>query len=65
MIAFPRCLAPFCRRFSQRRGCCLVCYEKLRRAVAAGKTTWQQAEAQGLALPADKAAQRRWSSGRT
>ena len=42
---------------------CLPCYDRLRKQIRDGLTTWAEAEASGLLLPADREAQRRWGSG--
>jgi hypothetical protein len=42
----------------------MACYDQLYHEIRLGKTTWEQAEASGLVLPASKAGQRRWAQGR-
>jgi hypothetical protein len=49
----PDCLA--CReRLPRQRGLCERCLGRVRKAIAAGQTTWERLEAQGLALPPQK-----------
>src|SRR5689334_1181048 len=45
------CLVEKCCRASSRRGLCLVCYSKAKRAVETGTTTWEELERLGLAGP--------------
>jgi hypothetical protein len=39
-------------RLAYRRGNCLRCYDRYRKSVQAGKTTWAELEEKGLALKA-------------
>jgi hypothetical protein len=39
-------------RTGRRRGLCLPCYDRVRRTVRTGETTWAELEATGRALPA-------------
>jgi hypothetical protein len=45
-----------------RRGCCSSCYERHRRAIHAGTTTWPALEALGLAAPGQPRG-RAWMKG--
>lgn len=47
------CLTPNCRRPPAKRGLCLVCYSRAKRAVESGKVTWDKLEEIELILPSD------------
>lgn len=46
------CLRADCQKFGRTRGLCYVHYNRLCKQVAAKLLTWDEAEAQGLCLPA-------------
>jgi hypothetical protein len=63
MSAVPSFVCLTCRaRPRKSRGCCRTCYRRYREAVAAGRVTWRELEARGMAraptLPGQK--WRRW-----
>lgn len=46
-----RCLVPTCRRVGCYRRLCTVHYPRARGMVKRGEATWEQLEAEGLAVP--------------
>lgn len=46
-----QCIIEGCERDSRTRGLCGTCYQSARNAIKAGKATWNELEAAGLALP--------------
>ena len=55
MLATPpikKCLVPVCKKLLKTRGLCYVHYNQLMKRIHKGELTWQQAEEQGLCLPA-------------
>ena len=59
----PRCMNPDCRSRGERRqqyirGLCEACDKAPRRLIAAGKTTWEEAEEEGRCLPSRSAGDR-------
>jgi len=45
------CVVPRCKRKVKSRGLCASCYEKQRKNVANGQTTWEKLEELKLSLP--------------